>query len=71
MKRMRLIGVASVAGVAVATLAAYGAQARAGSSAGYKLDCGDPRLLCTEIGNPQEAFGNNYYVGHDEPSLEF
>jgi hypothetical protein len=69
-KRMRLIGVVSVVGVAAATLAAYGAQARAGDSAGYKLDCGDPKLLCTEVANPQEAFGN-YYVGHDEPAVEF
>jgi hypothetical protein len=26
--------------------------------------------LCTEVADPRAAFGN-YYVGHDEPSLEF
>ena len=34
-----------------------------------KPDCSE-LAICTEVANPQEAFGN-YYVGHDEPSVEF
>ena len=71
MNRKRLLSMASVVGLGVASLAIYGTQARAGTSAGYKPDCADPRMLCTEVGNPQEAFGTNYYVGHDEPATEF
>jgi hypothetical protein len=53
----------------VAVLSAFGASARAASGYG-KPDCSDGRMLCTEVANPKEAFGN-YYVGHDEPSVEF
>src|SRR5258708_16210514 len=41
------------------------------SSTAYKPDCADPFPLCTEVANPREAFGNSYYVGHDEPSTLF
>jgi hypothetical protein len=79
MKRLRILSVASAAGLAAATLAMAGAPAAAkagapaaasqGSTA-YKPDCRDPFPICTEVANPKEAFGN-YYVGHDEPSTLF
>jgi hypothetical protein len=48
----------------------WGALGGAGAATTYRPDCRDPFPLCTEVANPQEAFGN-YYVGHDEPSVEF
>jgi hypothetical protein len=55
---------------AAAFLATFGTSAGASGYSSYKPDCADPFPLCTEVANPQEAFGN-YYVGHDEPSVEF
>ena len=79
MKRLRILSVASAAGLVAATLAMVGAPAAAkagapaaasqGSTA-YKPDCADPFPMCTEVANPKEAFGN-YYVGHDEPATLF
>jgi hypothetical protein len=79
MKRLRILSVASAAGLVAATLAMAGAPAAAkagapaaasqGSTA-YKPDCADPFPLCTEVANPKEAFGT-YYVGHDEPATLF
>jgi hypothetical protein len=80
MKRVRILVAASAAGLVAATLAMAGAPAtaKAGapaaanqSSTAYKPDCTDPFPLCTEVANPQEAFGTSYYVGHDEPSTLF
>src|SRR5258706_5588188 len=80
MKRVRILCVASAAGLVAAALAMAGAPAaaRAGapaaasqSSTAYKPDCADPFPLCTEVANPREAFGTSYYVGHDEPSTLF
>jgi hypothetical protein len=28
-------------------------------------------VMCAEVANPASVFGNNYYVGHDEPSTIF
>src|SRR5690242_14552462 len=68
-KRIRLFRLAAITGIAAAFLAV---SASAGSSSSsYKPDCGDPFPLCAELSAPQEAFGNNYYVGHDEPAVEF
>jgi len=70
-KRIRLIRLAAMVGLTAAILVISGAPAGSSDYSSYKPDCGDPFPLCTEISNPQEAFGNNYYVGHDEPSLLF
>jgi len=35
------------------------------------VDCASARLICTEVQNPEEVFGKDVYVGHDEPSLLF
>jgi hypothetical protein len=58
-------------GIAVAFLAISGTPAGSSSYSSSKPDCGDPSPLCAELSNPREAFGNNYYVGHDEPAAEF
>src|SRR5215831_17653539 len=74
MKRVRILSVATAAALVAATLAMAGgtAAAKVGapaaasqSSTTYKPDCTDPFPLCTEVANPQEAFGTSYYVGHD------
>src|SRR6201993_1403799 len=65
MKKLLLAALLVVPGLIVAA-----SPAAAKSDATYKADCRDPFPLCAEVANPQEAFGN-YYVGHDEPSLEF
>ena len=44
-------------------------MAKADTYGSYKPDCADPFPLCTEVANPQEAFGN-YYIGHDEPAVD-
>ena len=65
MKKFLLAGLLTVAGIVVVP-----SPAAAASYPSYKPDCRDSFPLCTEVANPQEAFGN-YYVGHDEPSVEF
>src|SRR5262249_29534140 len=70
-KRIRLFRLAAMVGLTAAVLVISGAPAGSSDYSSYKPDCGDQFPLCTEIGNPQDAFGNNYYVGHDEPSLLF
>jgi hypothetical protein len=70
-KGIRLLRLASLVGIAAAFLAISGTPAVSSSYSSYKPDCGDPFPLCTEVSNPQDAFGNNYYVGHDEPSTLF
>ena len=69
MRRMRALSVLSVAGLALAALAAAGPAVQAAPYTASKPDCSE-LAICTEVANPQEAFGN-YYVGHDEPSVEF
>jgi hypothetical protein len=69
-KRLTLASAGSLVGLVVGTLVFLGTPAVASNSSAYKPDCGDPFPLCTEVANPQEAFGN-YYVGHDEPAVEF
>ena len=44
--------------------------ATASASSHYWVDC-SIATNCTEVANSQEAWGNNYYVGHDEPSVLF
>ena len=33
--------------------------------------CANERLLCKEVLSPEEVFGKDHYVGHDEPSVNF
>jgi hypothetical protein len=57
-------------GLSAAVFAFTGGPGAAAASPGYKADCRDSLPLCAEVANPQEAFGS-YYIGHDEPSVEF
>jgi hypothetical protein len=47
------------------------ARAAPTASSHAHISCADGRLLCTEVQNPEEVFGEDQYVGHDEPSLLF
>jgi hypothetical protein len=62
--------VASALGLLAASLTTFGTSVRADNANEYKPNCGGAHLLCTEVADPQAVFGN-YYVGHDEPSVEF
>ena len=70
MKRLPVLGVVSGVGLVAATVVTFGTNAAADTSSSYKPGCTESFPLCTEVANPQEAFGK-YYVGHDEPSVEF
>ena len=59
--------IASVLASAVSLLAVAGAQAAVGKLAGPL--CQTQLSLCADA--PPETFGNDVYVGHDEPSVEF
>jgi len=72
MRLLSALSVLSIAGLsAAAAVVTFGPSVKAASSsyASSKPNCAD-LPTCTEVANPQEAFGN-YYVGHDEPSTEF
>ena len=68
MRRMRALSVLSAAGLGAAFLVSAGPAVQAQPYTS-KPSCAD-LAICTEVANPQEVFGN-YYVGHDEPSVEF
>jgi hypothetical protein len=51
-------------------MAAAASSAAAAPSTHIHLNCAES-TVCAEVGNYQEVFGNNYYVGHDEPSALF
>jgi len=71
MRRFRFAGVlGGVGAVTAVTLFTVGGPAgHAQAATKSQLSCAD-LPTCTEVANPQEAFGS-YYVGHDEPSVEF
>jgi len=72
MKRIRMLCIASAAGLVAATLAMSGTPAGASQkSPPYKPDCADGIRLCTEVADPEAAFGTSSYVGHDEPATLF
>src|SRR6202011_2049757 len=35
------------------------------------IHCEQGHVLCPELLNAEEAFGQGVYIGHDEPSLQF
>src|SRR4051794_26562247 len=35
------------------------------------IDCAAGRAICTEVYDSEAVFGEDHYVGHDEPSLLF
>ena len=69
MQRVRpvTLTIASVLALAVSLLSAAAAQAAAGKLAGPL--CSTQLSLCADA--PPGTFGNDVYVGHDEPSVLF
>jgi hypothetical protein len=65
--RLRL-SLAAGAGMVLALLPAHGAGA---ASAATALNCSNSRLACTEVYDSEAVFGEDQYVGHDEPSVLF
>jgi hypothetical protein len=49
---------------------ASASSAAAASSPHAHINCAESSI-CAEVGQYQEVFGNNYYVGHDEPTVLF
>ncbi len=70
--RVRLaLGALVVAGVIpAATTAGVRAGAQADSQH-LNISCYNSAALCTEVGNSEEVFGEDHYVGHDEPGVHF
>jgi hypothetical protein len=64
---------------ALLVAAALPAAATGGSPAGAQatpaqhmhISCYNSAGLCTEVGNSEEVFGADHYVGHDEPGVHF
>jgi hypothetical protein len=59
----------AVLATSVLTLAGPAGAARA--AAPMHLDCAKGLALCTEVHDSEAVFGEDVYVGHDEPSLLF
>jgi hypothetical protein len=55
----------------LAALAPWSAPAARTSSPHSHIDCASAKTTCTEVLDSEQVFGNNVYVGHDEPSLLF
>jgi hypothetical protein len=47
------------------------AHAAKAPSSHYHIDCGTQRTLCSEVWDSEKVFGENKYIGHDEPSTLF
>ena len=52
------------------TLAAASSAAATAPGQHAHIDCAES-TICAEVGQYEEVFGHNYYVGHDEPSTLF
>ena len=76
--RLLIILVSLVMATAIAlSLAMTGAQASTRSSTAsaasqhHSLNCESNAQFCTEVYDSESVFGNDVYVGHDEPSVLF
>jgi hypothetical protein len=69
----RWLALASAAALAatMAPLAAAQPAAAAPAPARLHLDCSKGSPLCTEVFDSEAAFGEDVYVGHDEPATTF
>jgi len=68
----RWLPVASVAIVVSGMLPAMASPAAAaGTPSGMHLDCSTGTPLCAEVHDSETVFGQDVYVGHDEPALTF
>ena len=69
-----VVGASLALGAAMlAPAAASSTSAASPASAGShpRIDCSNGRFACTEVQDPEQAFGEDVYVGHDEPSVLF
>jgi hypothetical protein len=70
MRRGRLVGLSVL--VLVGGVLPLSAQSAAAAAAGpMHLDCSKGIVLCTEVHDSELVFGEDVYVGHDEPSTLF
>jgi hypothetical protein len=69
MRRSRFTTV--VASFILASLGAIPTQVHAAAPQSSHLDCSTGKPLCTEVVDPEQVFGEDHYVGHDEPSILF
>jgi hypothetical protein len=69
----RWLAVASAAAIAAAMAPLAGAQAGSAAPAPAKMhiNCANNRTLCTEVDDSEAVFGEDVYVGHDEPATLF
>ena len=67
--RLLLFTGALTATMVLAVAGAPPALGKSGAPA-FRTSCWYSSMLCTEIANPQDFWGN-WYVGHDEPSVLF
>src|SRR6266705_1614197 len=70
MRLRKTIYLAAGAGL-LAALAPWPVPAAPTSTQHAKIDCASAKTICTEVLDSEQVFGNNVYVGHDEPSLLF
>ena len=74
MKRFRTVAAAGVLAAAglMPLVAGAGPRAAASTSLGSHLSgkC-NVAAMCAEVADPEAAFGEDHYVGHDEPSTVF
>lgn len=70
MKRLRS-RLAAGACMALFTAVMGPSQPAAAGAAHHSLNCAAGRVLCAEVHDSEEVFGEGVYVGHDEPSTLF
>ncbi len=63
---------ALAAALPVAGMTGFASAAKAASPAPHmNISCYNSAGLCAEVGNSEEVFGEDHYVGHDEPGVHF
>jgi hypothetical protein len=62
---------ALVAAAGLSATASAAAPASTKPTGSTKFSCRSGSSLCTEVSDPEAVFGDETYVGHDEPSLLF
>jgi len=69
----RWLAIASAAAIAAAVGPLAGAQSGTAAPAPTKMhiNCAVSRTSCTEVADSEEVFGEDVYVGHDEPATLF
>ena len=66
-----LLTIAAVVGGFAVSGAVSSNATRAHAAAPVRIDCSKGADICTEVYDSETVFGDNVYVGHDEPSTLF